>query len=112
MDIDYAINIFNKILRKKVTYRGETFRGYNKPKRTPNHPTKSHSVLARVRDKKGGYVVRLIRFGQQGVKGEGDPAKSDTKADKARRKAFKARHKENIKRGKMSAAYWSDLVKW
>ena len=107
MDIDYAIGIFKNILQKKVTRSGETFRGSNTPKSTPNHPTKSHAVLAKVKEK-----IKLIRFGQQGVKGEGDPAKSDTKAEKARRKSFKARHAKNIKRGRLSAAYWSDKVKW
>tara|TARA_R100001082_G_scaffold84639_1_gene51224 strand:+ start:2200 stop:2526 length:327 start_codon:yes stop_codon:yes gene_type:complete len=105
--IDYSIGLFKRILKKKITQSGETFRGYNKPKRTPNHPTKSHAVLAKVGDK-----VKLIRFGSQGVKGEGDPSKWDSKAEKARRKAFKARHAKNIKRGKMSAAYWADKVKW
>ena len=84
---------------------GEKFTGYNKPKRTPNHPTKSHAVLA-----KDGDSVKLIRFGQQGVKGAG--AKPTTEAEKARQKSFNARHKKNIKKGKMSAAYWSDKVKW
>lgn len=79
--------------------------GYNKPKRTPNHPTKSHVVLAKDGDK-----VKTIRFGQQGVKGAGKNPK--TAAEKARRKSFKARHAENIKKGKMSAAYWSNRVKW
>ena len=80
--------------------------GYNKPKRTPKHPTKSHVVLAKDGDK-----VKLIRFGQQGVSGS-PPRKGESKADKARRKAFKARHAENIKKGKMSGAYWSAKVKW
>ena len=83
----------------------ETFAGYNKPKRTPNHPTKSHAVLAKEGDKE-----KLIRFGQQGVKGAGDNPK--TASEKARQKSFKARHAENIAKGKMSAAYWSDKVKW
>lgn len=83
----------------------ETFSGYNKPKRTPNHPTKSHAVLA-----KSGDQEKLIRFGQQGVKGAG--ANPTTASEKARQKAFKARHKENIAKGKMSAAYWADKVKW
>ena len=104
---EYAINIFKNILFKEVTQGGETFQGYNKPKRTPKHRTKSHAVLARKGD-----TTKLIRFGQQGVSGEGKPAKSDTKAYKARRKAFKARHAKNIKRGKLSAAYWADKVKW
>ena len=80
--------------------------GYNKPKKTPSHPDKSHVVLAKDGDK-----VKLIRFGQQGVKGS--PAKSsESKADKARRASFKARHAKNIAKGKMSAAYWSDKEKW
>ena len=81
--------------------------GYNQPKRTPKHPTKSHVVVAKEGDK-----IKTIRFGQKGVSGEGKAAKSDTPAEKARRKSFKARHKKNIKRGKMSAAYWADKVKW
>jgi predicted ATP-dependent Lon-type protease len=91
----------------KVTKAGVTFSGYNKPKRTPNHPTKSHAVLA-----KEGATTKLIRFGQQGVSGEGKSSKSDSKADRARRASFKARHAKNIAKGKMSAAYWSDKVKW
>ena len=84
----------------------ETFSGYNKPKRTPNHPTKSHAVLA-----KEGDDVKLIRFGQQGVKGSA-PKKGESDAAKARRKSFKARHKSNIDKGKMSAAYWANKEKW
>ncbi len=79
--------------------------GYNKPKRTPNHPTKSHVVVA-----KEGDQVKTIRFGQQGVSGAGK--NPQTPAEKARRKSFKARHASNISKGKMSAAYWSDKVKW
>lgn len=104
---DYAVDIFKNIIQKEVSRGDETFKGYNKPKRTPKHPTKSHAVLA-----KEGETIKLIRFGQQGVSGEGKAAKSDTKADKARRASFKARHAKNIKRGKMSAAYWADKVKW
>ena len=88
-----------------VEKAGEKFAGYNKPKRTPNHPKKSHAVLAKEGDK-----VRLIRFGQQGVKGAGKNPK--TAAEKARRKSFKARHAKNIAKGKCSAAYWADKVKW
>jgi hypothetical protein len=89
-----------------ITYRGEQFEGYNKPKRTPNHPAKSHAVLA-----KEGETVKLIRFGQQGV--SGSPArKGESAADKARRASFKARHASNIARGKMSPAYWADKTKW
>lgn len=82
-----------------LEYRGERFAGYNKPKATPSHPKKSHAVLA-----KEGSTVKLIRFGQQGVKGSPDGS--------ARNKAFKARHAANIAKGKMSAAYWADRVKW
>jgi hypothetical protein len=81
-----------------VEYRGEKFAGYNKPKRTPG-ANKSHAVLA-----KSGSRVKLIRFGQQGVKGSPDGS--------ARNKAFKARHAKNIAKGKMSAAYWANRVKW
>ena len=89
-----------------ITYRGEQFDGYNKPKRTPKHPTKSHAVLVKEGDK-----VRLIRFGQQGV--SGSPAqKGESEANKARRASFKARHAKNIAKGKMSPAYWADKVKW
>lgn len=79
--------------------------GYNKPKRTPNHPTKSHVVVA-----KEGDQVKTIRFGQQGVSGAGKNPK--TASEKARRKSFKARHASNIAKGKMSAAYWADKTKW
>ena len=79
--------------------------GYNKPKRTPNHPTKSHVVVAKEGDK-----VKTIRFGQQGVKGAGKSPK--TAAEKARKKSFKARHAKNISKGKMSAGWWADKVKW
>ena len=89
-----------------IEYRGEKFSGYNKPKRTPNHPNKSHVVLA-----KEGDQVKLIRFGQQGV--TGSPKKeNESEADRKRREAFKARHAANIKKGKMSAAYWANREKW
>ena len=81
--------------------------GYNKPKRTPNHPKKSHVVVAKV-----GSKTKLIRFGQQGVKTAGKPKKGESKRQKARRKSFKARHGKNIAKGKMSAAYWANKVKW
>lgn len=84
---------------------GEKFSGYNKPKRTPKHPTKSHAVLA-----KSGDQVKLIRFGQQGVSGAGKNPSS--KSEKARQSSFKARHAKNIAKGNMSAAYWADKVKW
>jgi len=79
--------------------------GYNKPKRTPGHPTKSHVVVAKEGDK-----IKTIRFGQQGVKGAGK--NPQTEKDKARRKSFKARHAKNIAKGKMSAAYWANKEKW
>jgi|TARA_R100000458_G_scaffold8170_1_gene6437 hypothetical protein len=88
-----------------VTYRGEKFSGYNRPKLTPSHPNKSHAVLA-----KSGEQVKLIRFGQQGVSGAGSAPK--TEKDKARRRSFKARHAKNIAKGKMSAAYWANKEKW
>ena len=88
-----------------ITYRGERFSGFNIPKRTPNHKTKSHAVLA-----KSGETIKLIRFGQQGVSGAGKSPQSAK--DKARRKSFKARHAKNIAKGKLSAAYWADKVKW
>jgi hypothetical protein len=79
--------------------------GFNKPKRTPNHSTKSHVVVAKEGDK-----VKTIRYGQQGVSGAG---KNPTTAkEKARRKSFKARHAKNIAKGKMSAAYWANKSKW
>ena len=87
--------------------------GYNKPKRTPKHPTKSHVVVAKEGDK-----IKLIRFGQQGkkvgtLKGTaGKPKAGESARMKAKRKSFKARHAKNIARGKMSAAWWADKVKW
>lgn len=89
-----------------IEYRGEKFAGYNKPKRTPKHPTKSHAVLAKEGDR-----TRLIRFGQQGVTGSPKHA-GETEAEKNRRESFKARHAKNIAKGKMSAAYWADKTKW
>lgn len=88
-----------------IEYRGETFAGYNKPKRTPN-ASKSHAVLAKEGDK-----VKLIRFGQQGVKGSPKKA-GESAAYRKRRESFKARHAKNIKKGKMSAAYWAAREKW
>lgn len=80
--------------------------GFNKPKRTPNHPKKSHIVVAKVGDK-----IKTIRFGQQGV--SGSPKKAgESESYRKRRESFKARHAKNIAKGKMSAAYWSDRVKW
>lgn len=80
--------------------------GYNKPKRTPNHPKKSHVVVAKEGDK-----VKTIRFGQQGVSGS-PRREGESRSAAARRKSFKARHAKNIAKGKMSAAYWADRTKW
>ncbi len=80
--------------------------GYNKPKRTPDHPKKSHIVVA-----KSGGQVKTIRFGQQGVKGS-PKKKGESAAYAARRKSFQARHSSNIAKGPMSAAYWANKVKW
>jgi hypothetical protein len=89
-----------------IDYRGEKFAGYNKPKRTPKHGTKSHAVLAKEGDK-----IKMIRFGAKGADTK-PPRKGESAADKAKRKSFKARHAKNIARGKMSGAYWADKVKW
>jgi len=81
--------------------------GFNKPKRTPNHPKKSHVVVA-----KQGDTVKTIRFGEQGAKTAGAPKSGESERMKAKRKSFKARHSKNIAKGKLSAAYWADKVKW
>lgn len=80
--------------------------GFNKPKKTPSHPTKSHVVVAKEGDK-----IKTIRFGQQGVSGS-PKREGESKADKTRRESFKARHAENIAKGKMSAAFWAAKEKW
>ena len=80
--------------------------GFNKPKRTPSHPKKSHVVLAKEGDR-----VKLIRFGQQGAKTK-PPRKGESQADKDKRASFKARHAKNIAKGKMSAAFWANKTKW
>jgi len=81
--------------------------GVNKPKRTPDHPTKSHVVMA-----SEGGKYKLIRFGEQGAKTAGKPKAGESDRMKKKRASFKARHSKNIKKGKMSAAYWADKVKW
>ena len=81
--------------------------GYNKPKRTPNHPKKSHVVVAKSGDK-----VKTIRFGQQGANTAGKPKSGESDRMKKKRASFKARHGKNIAKGKMSAAYWADKEKW
>jgi hypothetical protein len=81
--------------------------GYNKPKRTPSHPTKSHVVVA-----KSGGQVKTIRFGEQGAKTAGKPKAGEPAKMTKKRASFKARHAKNIAKGPMSAAYWADKVKW
>jgi hypothetical protein len=90
-----------------IDHRGETFAGYNKAKRTPKHPKKSHAVLA-----KEGTTIKLIRFGEQGASTAGKPKAGESDKMKKKRASFKARHGKNIARGKLSAAYWADKVKW
>lgn len=89
-----------------VERAGERFEDYNVPKRTPSHPTKSHAVLAKVGDQ-----IKLIRFGEQGVSGS-PYREGETAANARRRRAWKARHRANILRGRLFAAYWADKVKW
>ena len=102
-----------KLTRARSKMKKLGLSGFNKPKRTPKHPKKSHVVMAKEGDK-----VKLIRFGQQGktvgtLKGTaGPPKKGESARMKAKRRSFKARHAKNIKRGKMSGAYWADKVKW
>jgi len=81
--------------------------GFNKPKRTPNHPKKSHVVVA-----KQGDQIKTIRFGEQGAKTAGKPKAGESRKMTMKRKSFKARHGKNIKKGKMSAAYWANKEKW
>jgi|TARA_R110000868_G_scaffold251575_1_gene508343 hypothetical protein len=90
-----------------IEYRGEKLSGYNKPKRTPKHPSKSHVVLA-----KEGTQIKMIRFGEQGASTAGKPKAGESDKMTAKRKSFKARHGKNIAKGKMSAAYWADKTKW
>lgn len=92
--------------KKQALLRMAGVSGFNKPKRTPNHPTKSHVVVAKEGDK-----VKTIRFGQQGVSGS-PKKKGESESYRKRRESFKARHRANIAKGKMSAAYWADKVKW
>lgn len=81
--------------------------GFNKPKRTPSHPKKSHVVVAKSGDK-----VKTIRFGEQGAETAGKPKSGESDRMKKKRKSFKARHAKNIAKGPLSAAYWADKVKW
>jgi hypothetical protein len=99
--------------RKKVAKKKDSrikragVSGFNKPKRTPGHAKKSHIVVAKV-----GAKVKTIRFGQQGAKTAGKPKTGESEAMRKKRASFKARHAKNIAKGKMSAAYWADKVKW
>lgn len=93
--------------RVKSTMKRLGLKGVNKPKRTPAHPKKSHVVMA-----SSGGTTKLIRFGEQGAKVAGKPKKGESDRMKAKRKSFKARHAKNIAKGKLSAAYWSNKVKW
>lgn len=96
-----------KVKKKDPRLKRAGVSGYNKPKRTPGHKTKSHIVVAR-----SGGKVKTIRFGQKGAKTAGKPKAGESAAMKAKRRSFKARHAKNIAKGKMSAAYWADKVKW
>ena len=93
--------------RVKSTMQRLNLKGVNKPKRTPDHPSKSHVVMA----SEGGRY-KLIRFGEQGASTAGKPKAGESDKMKKKRASFKARHSKNIKKGKMSAAYWADKVKW
>ena len=97
------------MLKKKKDSRLENagVSGYNQPKKTPKHPTKSHVVVAKVGDK-----IKTIRFGEQGASTAGKPKEGESDKMKKKRKSFKARHAQNIAKGKMSAAYWANKVKW
>ncbi len=96
-----------KAKKKDSRLKSAGVSGYNKPKRTPSHPTKSHVVVAKVRDK-----VKTIRFGEQGASTAGKPKSGESDRMKKKRASFKARHRKNIAKGKMSAAYWANKVKW
>ena len=100
-------NVPAKSKKKDSRIKRAGVSGFNKPKRTPGHKKKSHIVVAKV-----GTKVKTIRFGQQGAKTAGKPKAGESEAMKKKRAAFKARHAKNIAKGKMSAAYWADKVKW
>tara|TARA_R100001086_G_scaffold248265_1_gene184729 strand:- start:1893 stop:2201 length:309 start_codon:yes stop_codon:yes gene_type:complete len=91
----------------KNAIKKHNLKGFNKPKRTPDHPKKSHMVMAKEGDK-----TKLIRFGEQGASTAGKPKAGESDRMKKKRKSFKSRHQKNIKKGKMSAAYWANRVKW
>ena len=94
-------------IRKASLLKKHRLKGVNVPKRTPDHPTKSHIVLAQE-----GSKLKLIRFGEQGASTAGKAKKGESERMKKKRKSFKSRHRKNIAKGKMSAAYWADKVKW
>jgi hypothetical protein len=96
-----------KAKKKDSRLKSAGVSGYNKPKRTPNHPKKSHIVVAKVGDK-----IKTIRFGEQGASTAGKPKSGESDRMKKKRASFKARHRKNIAKGKMSAAYWANKVKW
>ena len=113
---DYGSDASVKLMKKMTPGQNEEkdsrlksagVSGYNKPKRTPGHPKKSHIVVAKDGDK-----IKTIRFGEQGASTAGDPKKGESDKMKKKRASFKARHAKNIKKGKMSAAYWADKEKW
>ena len=93
--------------KKDSRLEGAGVSGYNKPKRTPNHPKKSHIVVAKEGDK-----IKTIRFGEQGARTAGKPKPGESAATKQKRANFKSRHRRNIAKGKMSAAYWANKEKW
>ena len=97
----------SKTPTKDARLRRAGVSGYNKPKRTPGHPKKSHIVLAQE-----GAQLKLIRFGEQGAKTAGKPKSGESDRMRKKRKSFKSRHRKNIAKGKLSAAYWADKVKW
>ena len=97
----------SKHSRAKATMKRLGLKGFNKPKRTPSNAKKSHVVMAKVGDN-----TKLIRFGEQGASTAGKPKKGESEKMKKKRASFKARHSKNIKKGKMSAAYWANKVKW
>jgi len=96
-----------KAKKKDSRLKSAGVSGYNKPKRTPSHPKKSHIVVA-----KSGSTIKTIRFGEQGASTAGKPKSGESAKMKAKRKSFKARHGRNIAKGVLSAAYWANKVKW
>jgi hypothetical protein len=101
------VPVKSKAKKKDSRLKRAGVAGFNKPKRTPGHPKKSHIVVAKV-----GTKIKTIRFGQQGANTAGKPKAGESEAMKKKRASFKARHAKNIAKGKMSAAYWADKVKW